>query len=352
MSQFGDFNAENKLRIPLSAYASQIIESDCFNFSKKKTTLINAIITNSYQTALCSISLRLKEYQNELATYSTDYLRKENKELINRIIEGKANDLVNKYAKRFPADVNWQITLSKKVKELLTEDPYSAEEQYYGQKPGHFVRALLEEYSRQPYYLREEIIFKSILEASKIAIDGHYILNITNIRGVHFSIKPHSIKTDPLSMFHYLIGYNANYDRSYTKDTHTYMPEVVSLRISRLISVEPQYMSSGKLTDGELSTITKELEIKGVQFVTSEKSTIQIWLSDAGIKRYESQAHLRPPILRKDTNDEHIYYFECTDSQVLFYFFEFGRDARIIAPSALAERFKIKYKESYDLYER
>lgn len=351
MSQFNDFNAENKLRIPLTAYAAHIIENDCFNFSKKKTTLINAIILNYNQTAACSISLRLREYKEELASYLKSSRHNGNNELIDRIITGKAKELTDKYAKRYPADVNWQITLSKKTKELLTTDSTSCEEQYYGQKPGHYVRALLEEYSKLPYYSREEIVFKPILDEAKNAINSHYILKVTIENGTCFSIKPHSIMTDPLSMFHYLVGYNANYDENQMDNTNNFSSAIVSFRISRLASVEQQYSSSNKLTETELATLSKELKIKGVQFITSQKQEIQIWLSDDGIKKYESQAHLRPPVLRKSDNDEHIYYFECTDSQILFYFFKFGNDAKIINPPELAELFKQKYKEAYDLYE-
>ena len=351
MSQFGEFNAENKLRIPLSGYAAQIIENDCFSFSKKKATLINAVILNSYQTAACSISLRIREYRDELTTYLNKNRNTEESGLIDRIINGKANELIKKYAKRYPADHNWQITLSKKVKELLTEDPYSAEEKYYGQKPGHYVRALLEEYARHPYYYREEILFKSILESAKIAIDGHYILNVTNARGTHFSIKPYSIKTDPLSMFHYLIGYNTDSEKLQDVDNRKQIPTVMSLRISRLVSAEVQYLSSSKLSEAEIIAISRELEVKGVQFLTSEQSSIQVWLSDVGIKRYESQAHLRPPVIHIDNENDHIYHFECTDSQILFYFFEFGNDAKILAPLELADQFKNKYKDAYNLYD-
>ncbi len=346
MSNFGEFNAENKLRIPLSAYAAQIIENDCFNFSKKKATLINAIIINSYQTADCSISLRLKEYRSELVAYLKNTRQNESNKLIDSIIDVKTQELVKKYAKRYISDVNWQITLQKDVKKLLTDDPYSAEEQYYGQKPGHYVRALLEEYARKPYYSREKIIFKDILDAANIAIDGHYLLNLTNIHGYRYSIKIHSIKTDPLSMFHYIIGINTENDK-YTKNNES---NIVSLRISRLSTAEPQYLSAGELTEAESLTIMQELETKGVQFVTSETQSIEVWLSDTGIRKYETQAHLRPPVSYRDEFDNHIYHFECTDAQILFYFWGFGKDAKIINPPELFNTFKEKYKEAYESY--
>lgn len=36
--------------------------------------------------------------------------------------------MITKYAKRYLADENWQVTLTKRVKEILTEDPYTSEE--------------------------------------------------------------------------------------------------------------------------------------------------------------------------------------------------------------------------------
>ncbi len=350
MSQFSEFNAENKLRIPLSSFAAQTIENDCFSFAIKKTTLINAIILYSYKTAACSISLRIKEYRNELAEYSTAFDSKENSKFINRLIKGKAEILKEQYAKRFPSDVNWQITLNKEVKDLLTINSYSEEEKYYGQKPGHYVRALMEEYSQQPYYKREEIVFKPIFDIVNSAIEKHYILRFRNSNGKFFAIKPHSIQTDPLSMYHYLVGINL--DSSYTSsmDMDNTLPDIISLRISRLSLPKDPILDYGQLSKKESLRISKELEQKGVQFLTSGQSVIQVRLSDDGIKKYETQAHLRPRLLKKDEEDDHLYYFDCTDTQILFYFWRFGKDARIISPSGLAEQFRKMYKDAYDAY--
>ena len=308
---------------------------------------------NLYPTAECSISLRLKEYRNELTSHLKGTNNKNETELIDRIIEAKAKQLIDEYAKRSPSDVNWQITLNKKVKRLLTEDSYSAEEKYYGQKPGHYVRALLEEYARKPYYSRERIVFKEIIDNANFAIDSCYLLNITNVNGHQYWIKPHSIKTDPLSMFHYLVGLKMDSIGSpVNKSKANSSNNVISFRISRLISAEPQYLSSGKLSKAELSTINHELETKSIQFVSSEKQSIKVWLSDDGIKQYESHVHLRPPVKCTDQANEHIYYFECTETQILFYFCFFVSEALILDPPELADRFKEKYKEAYEAYEK
>lgn len=351
MSQFDGFNAENKLRIPLSAYAAQIIDTDCFNFSKKKTTLINTIIINSYKFADSSISLRLKEYKDELETCLNSSQKKDATSLIKNIIDVKAEELINKYTKRYAADVNWQITLSKKTKKLLTEDKYSSEELYYGKRPGHYVRAILEEYALKPHNSREKIVFKDIFDAANISIDGNYKIRITNNKGNQFLIKPYKIMTDPLSMHHYLVGINASYENSDETNETELRKAVISLRISKLINAEPEYLSDGKLSEIEQNIILDELKRKGVQFVTSEQQSITIWLSDEGIRKYETMIHLRPSGMPVDESNKHIYRFECTDSQILFYFWRFGKDAKIINPPELANKFMEAYKEAYESYD-
>ena len=168
MPCFTDFNTENKLRIPLSAYAAQIIESDCLAFSQKKTTLINAVILNYYQHADCSISLRLRDFRNELKDCIPD--KKANEDILERLVEGRAQKLSAFYSRKKPADVNWQITLNKRVKEFLTQDTYTHEEIYYGQRPGRYVRSLIDEYTHLPYHRREEIVYKDLLDTINTAI--------------------------------------------------------------------------------------------------------------------------------------------------------------------------------------
>ena len=349
MPCFEYFNTENKLRIPLSAYAAQIIENDCLAFSQKKTTLINSVIINYYQYATCSISLRLKDFRNELK----DCFSKEttSEEFIEGLVDARAKKLSAFYSQKRPAEVNWQITLNKRVKEFLTQDTYTCEERYYGQRPGRYVRSLLEEYAQLPYYRREEIVYKEIFDSINIGIKGLYILNLTNVKGSHISIRPYSIETDPLSMYHYLVGYSIPSTDLSDESEAKYPAQVLSIRISRLVNAEIQYFQSGKISDSEALQIKKELQQKSVQFVSGKSSDIKVRLTDAGIRKYETQLHLRPNTIGKDPYDDHIYFFECTEAQILYYFFSFGKDAMIIEPRSLSEKFSIDYKEALQQYD-
>ena len=351
MPQFKDFNTENKLRIPLSAYTSQTIENDCLNFSQKRTTLINSIILNHYQEAECSISLRLRDYREELTQHLGTHRAAQNEVLLKSILDSRAKLLKEKYARRYPADVNWQITLNKRAKAFLTEDTYAREELYYGDKPGHYVRALLEDYAQLPYHRREEIVFKQLIDVINIGIKDHLVLNLTNTRGARLSIKPYKIETDPMSMYHYLVGYNVEaIDARNNPDNSYYYPPVISIRVSRLVNVEIQYFQSGVISMQEEQQIKKEIEEKTVQFVSGKSSVISVWLSDRGIRNYDSQLHLRPSAIGIDPNDHHIYMFECTEAQILYYFLRFGKDAKIISPGALADKFRQSYTEALENY--
>ena len=349
MPCFNDFNVENKLRIPLSAYAAQVIENDCQAFSQKKTTLINLVIMNYYQRANCTISLRLRDFQNEL-TACLNY-KKQGEDMINKFVEGRAKKLTGLYAKKRPSDVNLQIRLNNSVKKLLTCDAYTYEERYYGQHPGRYVRSLIEEYAQLPYHQREEIIYKEILDTIATGIKGKYILNLTNEKGSQISIRPYSIETDPLSTFHYLIGYRVP-RTVWSKNISVKNPDkLLSIRISRLVNVEIQYLQSVPITTLEEMQIKNELKEKSVQFLSGDNSVIRVLLTDAGIKKYSSQIHLRPNATGKDPHNDHIYIFECTEAQIFYYFFSFGKEAIILEPQSLVKKFSNGYKEALLQYD-
>ena len=349
MPRFSGFNTENKLRIPLSAFAAHTIENDQHSFSIKKTTLINTIIMNFYQRAECTISLRLREYKDELTNCFHGTRLTQSAPTIDTIVSAKAKALSERYSKRQAADVNWQITLNKRVKDFLTQDSNVYEEQFYGDKPGRYVRALIEEYAQLPFHLREEIVFKDILDDIDDAINGPYMLNVTTAKGSQVTMKPVRIEKDPLSMFHYLVGYRPA-DKLSEKKYH-HQAQVLSIRVSRITSVEVRRSQSGYMSADELAQVEKELSEKTVQFVSGTTTPIKVWLSDEGIKKYESQLHLRP-VGEPDVSDKHIYTFECTEAQILYYFIGFGKHAKILSPVSLADKFLHIYRGAVEQYEK
>jgi len=340
MSQFSNINFEYKLRVPLSAYAENIIENDCVSFSRKRNTLINLIILNFYQIAECSVSLRLNEYKEGLKRSLPKTEQKKNEGIIDTIIKWRGKEFQKKYAVKIKAETNKPVTLSKKVNELLTLDPESSEELYYHDKPGLYITALLEEYSKLPYYKREEIVFKDIIYEISNAIDCKYPIKLSNSNGRIFLIRPYSITSDPLSMYHYLVGISAD---------PAFGPKNIALRLSRVMDVEIKYYQDGSITSKEEEAIIYDIRTKGVQFLSSERSEIAVKLTDNGLKKYRTQQHLRPSGVQ-DKKDPNLFHFECTETQILFYFLSFGKDAKIIAPEELKQKFKEFYSEGVKVY--
>ena len=349
MSQFTNQFAENKIRIPLSAYAAQIIESDCIFFSKKKTTLINAVILNSYHEANCSISLRLAEYIKEMSDGFSPNELKNGEPYIEKLREKRESKLVNEYVRSRPqADFHWQMTLNKKVMALLTLDTSSHEERYYKNRPGRYLQHLIEEYAKKPHHERESIIFRSVCNTFENAKSCHKAIRIETNRGKLITLKPYDLLTDPLSMYHYIVGYNIEYDPSDDNPESINHHKVLSLRLSRISDAIAHDYLNGKIELSEEREIQKALK-KGVQFVSSDATRTTIWLSRTGIDKYNQQMHLRPLGIKDATND-HIYHFECTDTQIDYYFKAFGKEARILAPTHLVEKFRNDYRSALDRY--
>ena len=339
MSKFTEINEEYKLRVPLSAYAEGIIESDCVSFSRKRNTLINLIILNFYRIADCSVSLRLNDYREELqrSIPKTELIKNEN--IIEAIVNNRGKELKKKYATKVKAKTNKPITLSNKVVSMLTGDSESSEEKYYS-KPGMYLTALLEEYSRLSYYNREEIVFKNTINEINTAIDCNYPIIISHSSGNTFHIKPYSIASDPLSAYHYLIG---------IKTDKTYGSENAAFRISRVAHLEIDYYQNGVFTAKEEKSLKEEIRNNGVQFLNNEKTDIKIIFTDIGLKKYRNQQHLRPTGIQDD-KDPNLFHFECTEAQILFYFLSFGKDAKVIAPAELKLKFKEFYSEAVKAY--
>ena len=349
MSQFEGFNTQNKLRIPLSSYTANILLSDCASFHIRKTTLINKVIWNYHPYAECSISLRLKDYKEELSKYLGETGTQKHEAVIRKLVSERARVLIEHYTKPSHADDTWLIPLNKEVKRLLTANSDSSEEEYYGSRPGYYIRELIDEYARLPFFRREEIIFQDFIKELQTAIREHSQVTVITNEERAITLKPYLIENDPLSMYHYLVGCTVLSDTTDASKNalRTDQYPVLSLRISRLKNVQRGNYQSGVLTRQETEQITNALSAKGVQFLSSDESDIQILLSDNGIRKYHSQLHLRPSYI---SADDHVYSFRCTETQILYYFFSFGKDAKILSPASLAQRFEDSYREAYDLY--
>ena len=76
---------------------------------------------------------------------------------------------------------------------------------------------------------------------------------------------------------------------------------------------------------------------------------ILVRLTEDGVRKYQSQIYLRPSCSRAITG-EGDYSFFCTPRQAEYYFFKFGKDAEILSPPGLRERFLSLYADALKTY--
>jgi len=340
MPLFDEINEENKVRLTLTTYALSTVESDADIFELGKATLINRIIKEFAGDASCSISMRLMDYEKEL----TDALGEDDPS-IDTLLSAREKKLLSDLPK-YPAPLSPLIfRINKENLSLLTEDPSSREDEYYKKGLTQYVQALTEEFTRLSFVERERYYYNHIAEDLLLAKERGNAVWITQPSGNRICVRVYGIMTDPLSLYNYVVA--AGTDIKNKGDSE----KTFSFRLSRIKSVKENKLQSGEFTEGELSRIDSAIKTKGVQFMSSGSRFIKVWLSDDGIKMYNKILHMRPEYVRIQS-DNHTYVFDCTPTQIEFYFLRFGANARVKAPKYLADRFRKSYEKAARLYEK
>ena len=100
--------------------------------------------------------------------------------------------------------------------------------------------------------------------------------------------------------------------------------------------------------------LQNEITTKGIEFLIDHTEKIQVQLSKQGLQMYHNIIHLRPTATGSYTDeyDNTVLSFECTASQIMYYFFQFGKEATILEPIFLAEDFENRYKQAYLNYQK
>ena len=332
-------NAEQKQHINLSPYALSIMENDMFSFQiHNKSTFINKIIDNYKYEANASISLSSQRYRVQLETTLSVVQSCSAIEVIEILVAEYISSVkrnVNSYCK----GQGFKIRLNKENVDYLT---YECKEEIHYANIGSYLKAIIEEYCTKSFLERERIFYKDFFSTISLAIKDKKILSIQFPSGRYLHIKPYSLTTDPLSMYHYLVGYEI------IKDDYKSTQSSFSCRVSNLKNIKLLQEHSFISMENQKNLASDILE-KGAQFMCEETSETIIYLTDSGIKKYNRLLHLRPQFTAI-SKDRHTYTFNCTLLQIEYYFFKFGTDAIIISPYEIKTRFQSMYSLAAEKY--
>ena len=322
--------------------------------------LINHIIKNYIETADASIAHRLHEKYQEFSKmfppsqYDTDSRNKIIKELQNH--EEKRLLMLKKQYLSYELKKSKKFYLKNEVKELLIHAMKNGEDKYY-KRPGQYLTAIVEEYVHKPYLERERIFCADLIQEIDSCIRKKKSLNVTTTSLKHYYMFPLRIETDPMSMYHYVIGYSVpkesvpDYASEEEKEKiFLSNKKACAFRLSNISVVEDTPLNNCTLTKTDISELNKKVKQQGIQFLLSSPDRIRVKLSEEGVQQYSQNFHLRPQYT-SIIEEENIYIFDCPADQIKFYFFKFGEKAEILDPPELRAYFQNEYQKAFMQYQ-
>lgn len=338
-------NDEHKVRIPLSRHAYSIMLSDMNIFGIPiQANFINQIIKNYKDVSIASLSMHLQrkraEYQELFA--SSDITPT----LQDHVIEHLLSDEKNKASLKISSYLqNREITklyhINNENMEFLIQEFKDAE--YYRQRPGLYIKALLEEYSLLSFIEREKIILRETYEIIESACIQHEMLQIKTGNPVQiYVVHPYKIVHDPLNVQDYLVCYSQKEEASAKKEA--------SFSLLRIANVK-KYRRSAFLSKSDIARLENSITQKSVAFFVGDAEKIVVRLTSVGKEWYQRRLYNRPEIadIYEATNE---YHFYCPEWQALMYFLPFGENAEILQPGSLRDELQQIYEKAYFAYRK
>lgn len=346
--------------------------------------MINHLFLQYYERAEASISIVAEKRKNKLREticrqnylnnnpwdkdlemyYNNQITDESTNSFIETVVNAEIEEILGRI-RAYPKDITLKIRLQNETNDILypEETDYSAEnrndtpwaEQRYYKSRGQYIGAVIEEYARKTRYEREHIYFADLIERinnNSDGTDGQRVITIEYVTAagdlIKSDVKVYRLTKPSESEYHYLIGYSKKAGE--TKKNYS----IGIFRLDRILGlkVRPESFGSGKITKAEKAVLEKDINAKGIQFLIERNEQFVVAFTEKGLKKYNNQIHLRPAMVKIDPpkKGKRIAYFDCTPSQIRYYFFEFGKDAIIVSPEYLREEFKNGYADAASEY--
>lgn len=339
-------NEEQKVRVALSERAKLIMAEDMNVFSVSKTsTFINTVFENYYPEAKSSISLYLQRKKLELDRLFTDagldnsslkitielLLKAEKENLLKQVSEYQNSKGDSRLYHINDANVSY-----------LVDD---CDENNYYDRPGQYIRSVIEEYCLLPFIERERIYRKPIYEKVEQACNESQILKIKaqyQRKEQLFYVYPYRIVPAPLHTQSYLVCYSRKAEEDEKDKT------IASFSMARL-SMPTKLNKTFHLNKQEKNEIETQIAKYSPAYLIGKPEQIKVRLTEKGKLSYQSRLSPRPEKIELLSSDD-IYVFDCTHQQIFDYFFPFGADAEIISPESLRTRFQNAHNKASQMY--
>ena len=339
------------LSLSAEAYSTIISDMDIFQNEKNLDGFINRILMNYREISDASISLakerEREKYINWIRTVSgTERISVEDSNCLDRLIAGYTEELTIKM-NSFRNGVSLKPRINNENYDDLNMGTSSFQEEAYYPREGRYIKAILEEYALLPFFEREGVFFKDIIDQIDEAIRTGNVIRLNYINRKQqqtlIVIRPYKIVSSSLLRYHYLVALPI--------DAET-IEDILVLRISRIVGIKKINRTS-HITVQERNQIDEIIRTRGIQYIVSQESKIEVELSEQGYKLYKSILYLRPKYTDiTPEEDKWILTFTCTEEQIKNYFFQFGKEAIVRSPDLLKQWFLDKYTEAAKIYQK
>lgn len=312
---------EEKIKIYIGRRTRDILYKDMelFEFFKSgmvlnKNDFLNTLLANYFEA-----------YQ-EAGNARYDALKKKLREAgLKELAAGEVADEImhmTKYSRDDP-DGKYDVTLSlkptKKTSDIIA---YIQSSLLAHTSLSQYFRDMFEAYTAMPQDEREKIIFRDSYEKIRQAIAEDrmiYFINRRTRNRIEHTVSPWSVASAKEELFNYVL---------YQQDGRP-----GTIRLSRISGVI--LLNRRRDLTAESISCLKRMEQYGPQFLIQSEREICVRLSEEGMRQYRYRYVHRPETTRIEGN---LYYFNCSENQVLQYFSRFGRHAVIISPQDLTEQ--------------
>ena len=339
-------NEEQKIRIALSERAQLIMCEDMDVFgTSKAATFINTVFNNYKSDAKSSISLYLQQREIELERLFTDTKLDEISRRIatEQILAVEEKAIIDKTSDYYSTKGKSKLYhINDSNVNYLVED--CDEDQHYN-RPGLYIRSIIEEYCSLPFIKRERIYRKDVYEIIERACQEKKILKIkANYYGMNqlFYVYPYKIVPDSFHTQSYLACYSRKADEEELKKV------VASFSMARM-NTPTMLTKTFHLNKQEILNIESQLSNYSPAYLIGKPEQIKVKLTKKGKQSYQSRLYSRPEKIESLSTDD-VYVFDCTQQQIYNYFFPFGPDAEIISPEDLRNRFKNNLTKALEKY--
>lgn len=353
---------ENKQRICLSRRAYGVLLQDAERFTGTKelgSGFVNRLLLNLYGIARASVGRIQNEKKQRLEkaleqigggeAVAEALIRAlqeiDQQEEIDSLDLSANEKTVDRIAVKEPKK-SFQIRVNKENLDYLASEEGQMESEYYKGNVRRYMNALLEEYATYPYHQRERIYWRELLDQFEQAMKDRCQMKIqikNKEENYTLYIKPYGHCLDSEHLYNYLVVKSRRINEKEWR--------IASLRLSRIAKFS-FLRESGGLTKEECAEIRNAIENKGVPYLfdVNREEKVTVYLTETGKSLYDTILHLRPE--RRVGLDNNTFEFSCTQQQAKVYFFQFGEEARILAPSNLAENFAERYRHAAEQYGR